>query len=411
MTPPGRNGTPRPLDHPAGLTAHPVDPTPLARALPPHPRLRRLASRAATLLAAAALILTGSAGPAHAADTDVMSPDVNTSTMQARIQQEVLAEVNSRRAQQQTCGDETFAAAAPLRLDAALTSAALTHSRNMATLDFFDHTGKDGKDLRRRVEDAGYVGWQRLAENIAAGQRTARSVVDAWMKSAGHCRNIMNPDVVDLGVAVYYRVGATYRAYWTQDFGKRFADSLPAGTPQPPAFTPKTPKIAGAAKVGGTLTASPGDWGQNVTLKLQWQRDGKKISGATRSQYTLTAKDRGKRITVKATGSKPGFATTSKTSAKTGKIGYGTLTPATPQLSGAAKVGKKLKAVAGGWKPSGVKLKYQWLANGKKLKKATKTTLTLTKSLKGKTITVKVTGSKSGYKTVSKTSPKSAKVG
>lgn len=411
MTPPSRE-----ISCPVvQLAAEPIAPAgdPVA-ALPRPPRSPGVLIRAAALLATVGLMLSGAAAPAQAAGTDVMRPEINTPAMQLKIQQEVLAEVNLMRSKPRTCGAgsaaTTFPAADPVRLDSALTSASFTHARNMATLNFFSHTGQDGKGMTQRVADAGYDGWQRLSENIAAGYASAQSVVKGWMESDGHCRNLMNADVADMGIGVYYDAGAKYRAYWTQNFGSRPAADPPAAAPQPAAFTPRTPKLTGTARVGVPLTASPGDWGQGVTLKLQWYRDGKKIGGATASRYVPTAKDRGKRITVTVTGSKSGFATTSKTSARTGKVGYGTLTAATPQITGTAKLGKKLKVTPGQWKPSGVKLKYQWLANGKKIKKATKSTLKLSKALKGRRITVKVTGSKSGYKTVSRTSARTAKI-
>ena len=83
---------------------------------------------------------------------------------------------------------------------------------------------------------------------------------------------------------------------------------------------------------------------------------------------------------------------------------------AKPTISGTAKVGKKLKAKAGAWAPKGVKLTYQWYRSGKKITKATKATYTLGKADKGKRITVKVTGKKSGYTTAAKTSKATAKV-
>jgi hypothetical protein len=96
------------------------------------------------------------------------------------------------------------------------------------------------------------------------------------------------------------------------------------------------------------------------------------------------------------------------TATKVGKKSL-TKTPA-PKITGTAKVGKTLKAKAGTWKPSKVKLSYQWYRGDKKIKKATKSTYKLTKSDKGKKIKVKVTGKKSGYKTVTKTSKATAKV-
>ncbi len=190
----------------------------------------------------------------------------------------------------------------------------------------------------------------------------------------------------------------------------------PARCQPPPApliFTAPVPTIAGTAQVGRKLTAKPGTWGPTpTTTAYQWYRDGKKISKATRATYTLMASDKGKKITVAVTGSRPGYATVTTTSKATAKVKTGVLaaTPA-PKISGTAKVGKKLTVKPGTWKPAPVKLSYQWYRNGKKVPKATKVSYTLARADKGKKVTVKVTGKKSGYATVTKTSKQTAKIG
>lgn len=83
---------------------------------------------------------------------------------------------------------------------------------------------------------------------------------------------------------------------------------------------------------------------------------------------------------------------------------------ATPSISGTARVGETLTATAGEWGPEGVTLSYQWSRSGKAVKGATAETYALTKSDLGKKITVKVTGTKDGYKTIAKTSKATAKV-
>ena len=86
-----------------------------------------------------------------------------------------------------------------------------------------------------------------------------------------------------------------------------------------------------------------------------------------------------------------------------------TKTP-TPKISGTTKVGKKLKAKAGPWKPSGVKLSYQWYRGSSKIPGATKSSYKLTSKDKGKKLKVRVTGSKSGYLSVGKTSKSTATI-
>ena len=52
-----------------------------------------------------------------------------------------------------------------------------------------------------------------------------------------------------------------------------------------------------------------------ATLTYRWLRNGKSISGATKKTYTLTSKDKGKKIAIKVTGKKKYYATVAKTSA------------------------------------------------------------------------------------------------
>ncbi|MBD3942551.1 hypothetical protein IF188_12670 [Microbacterium sp. NEAU-LLC] len=165
-----------------------------------------------------------------------------------------------------------------------------------------------------------------------------------------------------------------------------------------------TPTITGITKVGSTLTAKPGTWTSGTTFTYVWLRDGASISGATSSTYKLTASDRDKHISVKVTGRQSGVTTATRTSSKTAAIAAGTLTTSTPTISGTRRVAYTLTAKAGTWGPGTVSLKYQWYRSGTAITNATKSTYKLGSGDIGRTITVKVTGSKSGYTTASKTS-------
>lgn len=82
-----------------------------------------------------------------------------------------------------------------------------------------------------------------------------------------------------------------------------------------------TPVISGTVKVGNTLKAKAGSWGPSgVKVTYQWWRGSKKISGATKSTYTVTSADRGKKIRVKVLGKKSGYASVTKTSAKSIRV-------------------------------------------------------------------------------------------
>ena len=88
----------------------------------------------------------------------------------------------------------------------------------MAELEFFDHVWPDGTTPADRMRQWGYTGGF-TGENIASGYPTPAAVVDGWMSSPGHCRNIMNPGYVHHGLGYYFRAESPFRAYWTSNFG------------------------------------------------------------------------------------------------------------------------------------------------------------------------------------------------
>jgi len=69
------------------------------------------------------------------------------------------------------------------------------------------------------MKSAGYTYTPQAAETIAAGYSTPIAVMSGWMASTGHCQNIMNGSLKQLGVG-YYAGTSGYTFYWTQDFGK-----------------------------------------------------------------------------------------------------------------------------------------------------------------------------------------------
>jgi uncharacterized protein YkwD len=120
--------------------------------------------------------------------------------------------VNEARSHPRSCGDQPFAATAPLLLDVRLVVAAQEHSDDMHAAGFVGHVGSDDSTLRERVERQGYD-WWRIAENVARGQRSADQVMAGWLASAGHCANLMNPEFQHLGLGL---AGTS----WTQVFAQ-----------------------------------------------------------------------------------------------------------------------------------------------------------------------------------------------
>jgi surface antigen len=173
----------------------------------------------------------------------------------------------------------------------------------------------------------------------------------------------------------------------------------------------KVPLVAGAARVGTTLTAQAGFWTPSgATFAYQWYAGGTAIKGATAKTFTPGPSQLGKALTVKVTASKPGVKSASATTPATPAVAPGVFTtPAAPTVSGTAQVGQPLTATSGTWSPAG-SYAYQWLADGVAISGATSPTFTPTAAQVRKAITVRVTATKTGYTTGTATSAATAAV-
>jgi uncharacterized protein YkwD len=108
----------------------------------------------------------------------------------------------------------------PLVADDRLMRAAQEYSGVLGQGECFQHACPPVPELPGRLGNVGYVDYNRIGENIAAGYKTAEDVVAGWMGSPGHRRNILNPDYQEIGIGVT-RSEARYRIYWVQVFGAR----------------------------------------------------------------------------------------------------------------------------------------------------------------------------------------------
>lgn len=132
---------------------------------------------------------------------------------------------------------------AALDWDAQLARIALRHSRDMAKRNYLSHDNPEGQDFDARYRQGGYRCSIRVgnlvhagAENIALGrlynamrvvngvadydwnsaEQIARKVVDGWMDSRGHRRNILTPHWRREGIGV--EVHPDNKVYVTQNF-------------------------------------------------------------------------------------------------------------------------------------------------------------------------------------------------
>ncbi|MCD4850994.1 S8 family peptidase [Arthrobacter sp. AK01] len=174
---------------------------------------------------------------------------------------------------------------------------------------------------------------------------------------------------------------------------------------------PGTPTISGDAVVGGLLTLSPGVWepAGKVWTDYKWKRNGVLTNG-TGIQYPLGPGDLGATFTVTVTGNKNYQASVAVTTAPTAPVGVGTLSAGVPSISGNAYVGGTLTADPGSWDPAPVQLALQWQRNGEPIQSATAKTYTATEEDSGKALTLKVSGSKQAYHSLSVVSEPTALV-
>jgi hypothetical protein len=106
-----------------------------------------------------------------------------------------------------------------LRWDASLCAAAEMHDREMAARESISHQYAGERELSDRGRASG-VRFSVIAENVAEAA-TAVRIHDAWMHSAGHRANLLDPKVDAVGIRVLRRNGQLYAV---EDFAKIVAN-------------------------------------------------------------------------------------------------------------------------------------------------------------------------------------------
>lgn len=145
----------------------------------------------------------------HAAPADP-APKIVPVTLNKKV---LLQLINKVRQKGCRCGDTWYYPVPPLKWNAQLEKAALKHSVDMYKKNYFSHTAPDGSRAGKRLEQAGYP-WSAYGENIGKGYKWEYEVVEGWLNSPGHCKNIMSRRFAEMGAG---RVGTI----WTQAFAAR----------------------------------------------------------------------------------------------------------------------------------------------------------------------------------------------
>ncbi|WP_147543530.1 carboxypeptidase regulatory-like domain-containing protein [Aeromicrobium massiliense] len=158
------------------------------------------------------------------------------------------------------------------------------------------------------------------------------------------------------------------------------------------------PRVVGTTQVGQTLRAVLGrPTPSNATVTYQWTAGSVRVP-ETGPTVRLRPELRGKRLRLRVRVSAPGYSTNEYRVPATTVVKVGTIAlRSAPTVSGSPKVGRTLRARVAVAAPSGVRVRYQWLANGKAIKGATKSTVRLTKAQRKRRISVQVSLSASAY--------------
>lgn len=92
-----------------------------------------------------------------------------------------------------------------------LTKAAMWHTHDMVRHRYFGHVSRRGRDVVDRLYGTHYLGGRfgwAVGENLAWGSGqlgTPRQIFHAWMRSAGHRRNMLDRRFREIGIGVIAR--------------------------------------------------------------------------------------------------------------------------------------------------------------------------------------------------------------
>ncbi|MDO8504035.1 MAG: CAP domain-containing protein [bacterium] len=111
------------------------------------------------------------------------------------------ADITPERIVELTNKERAATGAAPLRIDALLTQAALSKASDMLTKGYWAHVAPDGREPWYFFTSSGYQ-YRYAGENLARDFSTSDAVVSAWMASPSHKDNLLAPRYEDIGIAV-----------------------------------------------------------------------------------------------------------------------------------------------------------------------------------------------------------------
>ncbi len=178
-----------------------------------------------------------------------------------------------------------------------------------------------------------------------------------------------------------------------------FAGLLSFGAPATAAdmsLSPTPVSSTGTPVTGTSVSVNVGTWDAGTTLTYSWYRDTVLISGATTTSYTPVSADLATNLKFVVVATKAGFTTITKELTFGGPVVAPLSSAPIPTITGTFAIGSTLTAVPGTW-DSGVSFSYQWKRAGGDITGANSSTYTTSSADAGYSLTVLVTGAKSGF--------------
>lgn len=165
----------------------------------------------------------------------------------------------------------------------------------------------------------------------------------------------------DAGAMILVRV--TGRA---QGYAREARDSASTGRVAYGTLVPGGASVSGKALVGQRFTARAVGWSPAPTgVSYAWFREGSTKAIARASTYTTRTADRGRRLRVEVTVSRPGYVTARRVSRWTAPV-LGVFTGSAPTISGTPRVGTVVwpDFQQSTWSPSPTSTKVTWYRTG-----------------------------------------------
>jgi hypothetical protein len=237
--------------------------------------------------------------------------------------------------------------------------------------------------------------------NANAGKWTPAGVsAYQWLRDgqpiAGATSAAYSPTAADEGKAISVEVTESAAGYAADSATSAPVTVALVEGPGQPTLHVGEPAMGGVARVGETVTASPGEWSPSATPSYQWFLDGAPIAGATGSSYAIAPGDAGHQLSVEVTEEPAGVGPGTALSYAS-EVQPATFAPGTAAINGTAAVGATLSAAPGNWSPTPAQVGYQWLRDAQPIAGATSSTYAVTAGDAGHKISVTVRVSALGF--------------